>query len=98
MENSLKEAIWEGTAEYIQTKNTYLLKNGESIGFWRGTCYSIQNEKFIEYIDKRKCIEDKIEFSLPYEESKRNLIKFVKLDKTNNKYPRKFSEIKKKPL
>lgn len=43
-------------------------------------------------------IEDKIEFSLPYEESKRNLIKFVKLDKTNNKYPRKFSEIKKKPL
>lgn len=43
-------------------------------------------------------LEDKIEFSLPYEESKRNLIKFVKLDKTNNKYPRKFSEIKKKPL
>ena len=34
-------------------------------------------------------LEDKIEFSLPYEESKRNLIKFVKLDKTNNKYPRK---------
>ena len=43
-------------------------------------------------------LEDKIECSLPYEESKRNLIKFVKLDKTNNKYPRKFSEIKKKPL
>ena len=43
-------------------------------------------------------LEDKIEFSLPYEESKRNLIKFVKLDKTNNKYPRKFSEIKKNPL
>ena len=43
-------------------------------------------------------LEDKIEFSLPYEESKRSLIKFVKLDKTNNKYPRKFSEIKKKPL
>ena len=43
-------------------------------------------------------LEEKIEFSLPYEESKRNLIKFAKLDKTNNKYPRKFSEIKKKPL
>ena len=43
-------------------------------------------------------LEDKIEFSLPYDESKRNLIKFVILDKTNNKYPRKFSEIKKKPL
>lgn len=43
-------------------------------------------------------LEEKKEFSLPYEESKRNLIKFVKLDKTNNKYPRKFNEIKKKPL
>ena len=43
-------------------------------------------------------LEDKIEFSLPYEESKRNLIKIVKISKTNNKYPRKFSEIKKKPL
>ena len=43
-------------------------------------------------------IEDRIEFKLPYEDSTRNLIKFVKLDKTNNKYPRKFSDIKKKSL
>lgn len=43
-------------------------------------------------------IVDKVEFKLPYEESTRNIIKFVKLAKTNNKYPRKFSEIKKKAL
>ena len=43
-------------------------------------------------------VEDKVEFKLPFEESTRNIIKFVKLDKTNSKYPRKFSEIKKKSL
>ena len=42
--------------------------------------------------------EDIIEFKLPYEESKRTLIKYVKLNKTNNKYPRRFSIIKQKPL
>ena len=43
-------------------------------------------------------VEDRIEFKLPYEDSTRNLIKFVKFDKTNSKYPRRFSEIKKKSL
>jgi len=43
-------------------------------------------------------IVDKIEFKLPYEDSTRNLIKFEKLEKTNMKYPRKFSDIKKKAL
>lgn len=43
-------------------------------------------------------IEDKIEFILPFENSKRTLIKFIKIDKTNNKYPRRFSIIKQKPL
>lgn len=42
--------------------------------------------------------ESIIEFSLPYEESKRTLIKYTKLQKTSNKYPRRFAIIKQKPL
>ena len=36
-------------------------------------------------------IENKIEFNLPYEESKRTLISFKKIKETNKKYPRRFS-------
>ena len=43
-------------------------------------------------------LDDKVEFKLPYEDSARNLVRFIKLDKTNMKYPRKFSDIKKKSL
>ena len=43
-------------------------------------------------------IKDKIEFNLPIEESKRTLIKFIKNNPTNKKYPRKFSIIKQRPL
>lgn len=43
-------------------------------------------------------IENVIEFKLPIEESNRNLIKISKISSTNNKYPRKYSEIKKKKL
>ncbi|MBE6144606.1 MAG: 16S rRNA (guanine(527)-N(7))-methyltransferase RsmG [Firmicutes bacterium] len=38
------------------------------------------------------------EFKLPKEESIRTILKIRKSAKTNNKYPRKFSEIKKRPL
>ncbi|MGE5456126.1 MAG: 16S rRNA (guanine(527)-N(7))-methyltransferase RsmG [Ignavibacteriales bacterium] len=44
-----------------------------------------------------KVVEIK-EFYLPTELSKRTLIKFEKLEITNKKYPRKFSDMKKKPL
>ena len=44
-----------------------------------------------------KLIERK-EFNLPIEESVRNLLKFEKLQETNLKYPRKYNDIKKKPL
>ena len=37
-------------------------------------------------------------FILPYEESKRMIIKVKKIKNSPTKYPRKFSEIKKKPL
>ena len=43
-------------------------------------------------------IDDKIYFKLPIEDSNRAIIKFKKLEKTNVKFPRKYSDIKKKPL
>ena len=43
-------------------------------------------------------IEETIEFQLLKENSKRTIIKMLKNKKTPNKYPRKFNEIKKKPL
>ena len=41
---------------------------------------------------------DKQEFHLPIENSKRTLLKYEKLGKTNVKYPRNFGQMKKKPL
>ena len=43
-------------------------------------------------------LEEEITFILPYENSNRALIKFRKIDVTNKKYPRKFVEIRNKPL
>ncbi len=43
-------------------------------------------------------IEKKINFELPYDGGERNLVKLKKTSKTNKKYPRKFSEIKNRPL
>ena len=37
-------------------------------------------------------------FLLPYEKSERNIIKIKKENNISIKYPRKFSEIKKRPL
>ena len=51
------------------------------------------------YINKLKIKEEKrVDFKLPIENSNRSLISFIKLEKTDNKYPRKYSEIKKKSL
>lgn len=44
---------------------------------------------------KLECQE---QFFLPFENSVRTILKFKKMKKTNVKFPRKFSEIKKKPL
>lgn len=41
---------------------------------------------------------DEIKFILPVEESNRCLVKYLKEKKTDKKYPRKFSEIKKRTL
>ena len=43
-------------------------------------------------------INNVLEFKLPYEESNRTLIDAIKLEKTPMKYPRRYAEIKKKPL
>ena len=60
-------------------------------------------QKEIENIDiyykKLKIEEEKIlTFTLPYEESTRTLIRYKKIDKTDLKYPRKYTDIKKKSL
>ena len=60
-------------------------------------------QKEIENIDiyykKLKIEEEKIlTFTLPYEESTRTLIRYQKIDKTDLKYPRKYTDIKKKSL
>ena len=39
-----------------------------------------------------------IKFKLPIEESRRTLVDFLKIEKTQNKYPRRYVEIKKKNL
>lgn len=43
-------------------------------------------------------IKQTIIFNLPFDAGTRTLIKVEKLSKTDSKYPRKFNEIKKKPL
>ena len=51
------------------------------------------------YINKLKLSPiDITSFMLPIEESNRNLVKFIKLDKTSDIYPRKYTEIKKEKI
>lgn len=54
----------------------------------------------IEKCEKELDIElvKKIEFTLPIENSNRTLLKYRKKKATNMKYPRRYSEIKKRPL
>lgn len=56
----------------------------------------IESKNAIAKLDSK--IEEIIEFKLPIEESQRTIIKIKKLKPTNKKYPRKYSEIKNKPL
>ena len=57
------------------------------------------NEEYKNALKELKLKEESsIEFDLPKEEGHRTLIKIVKKEKTPEKYPRKYSEIKKKQL
>ena len=50
-------------------------------------------------LSKLNCkIENCIQFNLPIEDSNRSLVIVLKTGKTNNLFPRKYSDIKKKPL
>lgn len=56
-------------------------------------------ENINNYYNKLDIVEaNKIEFNLPKEESLRTLIKYKKTNKTNIKYPRRYSEIIKKDI
>lgn len=56
-------------------------------------------EKIDIYYKKLDIIKDKIlTFQLPFEKSTRTLIRYQKLKETNQKYPRKYKEIKNKSL
>ena len=56
----------------------------------------IESKNSLEILKSK--IEKIEEFNLPIENSKRTIIKIKKNNKTNKKYPRKFSDIKKMPL
>lgn len=56
----------------------------------------IRDKKFIEKLNSK--LEDIVSFTLPYEESKRNLVVIKKLGDTNTMYPRKYDKIVKNPL
>ncbi len=60
---------------------------------------STEEENIGKYYQKLKIEEiQRVIFNLPVEESIRTLIKYQKKEKTDLKYPRKYSEIKKKEL
>ena len=61
---------------------------------------NIENEPdYNSAIKKLNCsLEDIVKFKLPIEESNRSLIKIVKEKSTSKLFPRKYNEIKKKPL
>ena len=70
-----------------------------------GYFISMKAEVKNELTDSKKAIEtlggvlkETIIFKLPFDTGSRTLIKIKKVNKTISKYPRKFSEIKKKPL
>lgn len=61
---------------------------------------NIDNEpNFDNAINKLNCsIDNIVKFKLPVENSDRSLIKILKLKETSKLFPRKYSDIKKKPL
>ena len=69
-------------------------------GYFIAMKANIENEPKFDNASKiLNCIlEKKCEFLLPREKSIRTLLLFKKCENTNKRYPRKYSEIKKRPL
>lgn len=68
-------------------------------GYFVAMKASLANENYKNALSKLNFKEIKKEsFKLPIEDSERNLILFQKKDKTSKIFPRKYVEIKKKPL
>ena len=75
-----------------------LLKINKHFIAYKGNCEEeiTNSENALKKLDSK--IEKIEKFKLPKEESNRTIIKITKQKITNNKYPRKNSEIKNKPL
>ena len=78
--------------------NIPILKTNKYFIAFKGNAEQEINESENALKVLNSIIENKIEFKLPKEESTRTLLKIKKQKVTNEKYPRKFSEIKKKAL
>lgn len=75
-----------------------LLKTNKYFISYKGNISEEINESKKALQILNSSIEQIEEFKLPIEQSNRTIIKIKKLKQTNQKYPRKNSEIKKKPL
>lgn len=73
-----------------------LLKTCGHLIAMRGLNDSIDGINALKVLNSK--INNIIEFKLPFEESNRTLVDIVKISQTSLKYPRRYAEIKKKPI
>ena len=73
-----------------------LLKTCGHLIAMRGLNDSIDGINSLKVLNSK--INNIIEFKLPFEESNRTLVDIVKISQTSLKYPRRYAEIKKKPI
>ena len=73
-----------------------LLKTCGHLIAMRGLNDSIDGINALKVLNSE--INNIIEFKLPFEESNRTLVDIVKISQTSLKYPRRYAEIKKKPI
>lgn len=73
-----------------------LLKTCGHLIAMRGLNDSVDGVNALKVLNSK--INNIIEFKLPFEESNRTLVDIVKISQTSLKYPRRYAEIKKKPI
>ena len=82
--------LLEYSIPLVKVNGTYIAMKGD---------ITKELERITNYETKLKLHEQKIlTFTLPIEESTRTLISYIKYDKTNPIYPRRYNEIKKKEI